>query len=79
MNKAKATKVLEEVRTFVGYGDVYYGPQLMDHNHEELPEGSWSICYEGGGPESWACIFQSQVPGVHTEAILGCILAVYDA
>jgi hypothetical protein len=50
----------------------------MDHNHEELPEGSWSICFEGG-MDQWAGRFQTKVPGVHTEAILGCILGVFDA
>lgn len=79
MNKATATKVLEEVRAYVGDSDPFHGPQLMDADHEELSEGSWSICYEGGGPESWATTFHSEVPGVWTEAIMGCILGVYDS
>lgn len=79
MNKRTALKVLAEVQAYVGESGPNYGPKLMDHNHEELPKGSWSICYEGGGPEMWACTFKSEVPGVHTEAIMGCILAVYDA
>lgn len=79
MNKAKALKVLAEVQAYVGDNHPTYGPQLMDHNHEGLSKGSWSICYEGGGPDAWAVSFESKVPGVFTEAILGCIMAVYDA
>jgi hypothetical protein len=79
MNKATATKVLREVQAYVGDTDPNYGPQLMDHNHEGLSKGSWSICYEGGGPESWACSFESKVPGVFVEPIMGCILGVFNA
>lgn len=78
MNKAKALKVLAEVQDYVGDHHPSYGPQLMDHNHEELSPGSWSICYEGG-MDMWAVSFKSKVPGVFTEAIMGCIMAVYDA
>jgi hypothetical protein len=79
MNKKTALKVLAEVQEYVGDADPKHGPQMMDNDHEGLPEGAWSICYEGGGPDSWAVSFRSQVPGVHCEAILGCILGVYDA
>ena len=78
MNKAKALKVLAEVQTYVGDSDPNYGPLLMDHNHEELSEGSWSICYEGGGPENWAYSFQSKVHGVFVEPINTCILGVFE-
>lgn len=78
MNKATATKVLEEVRAYVGDSNPNHGPLLMDNDHEGLPEGAWSICYEGGR-EYWAVTFKSKVPGVFTEAIMGCIMAVYDA
>lgn len=78
MNKRTALKVLAEVQKYVGEAGPY-GPQLMDYTHEELSPGSWSICYEGGGPEMWACTFKSEVPGVFTEAIMGCIMGVYDA
>lgn len=78
MKKATALKVLAEVQAYVGDSHAQWGPQLMDHNHEGLSKGSWSICYEGG-PEMWACTFESKVPGVFTEAIMGCIMGVYDA
>ena len=80
MKKETALKVLEEVRAYVGDSDPEYGPKLMDHNHEELSEGSWSICYEGGGgPEDWAYFFESKVPGVFVEPINTCILGVHDS
>lgn len=76
MNKAKALKVLAEVQMYVG-DHSEDGPKLMDHNHEGLSEGSWSIAYEGG-MDMWACHFRTKVPGVWTEAIMGCIMGVYD-
>lgn len=78
MNKKTALKVLAEVQAYVGDSSPEHGPQLMDHNHEGLSRGSWSICYEGG-PDMWAATFQTTVPGVFCEAILGCIMGVHDA
>jgi hypothetical protein len=79
MKKETALKVLEEVRAYVGDSDPNHGPQLMDHNHEELSEGSWSICYEGGGPEDWAYYFATKYPEVFVEPINSVILGVFDA
>jgi hypothetical protein len=79
MNRKTAEKVLAEVQKYVGE-DGPNGPLLMDHNHEELSEGSWSICYEGGGgPENWTYHFRTEVPGVFVEPIMSCILGVYEA
>lgn len=78
MNKTKALKVLAEVQKYVGEAGAY-GPALMDYTHEEISPGSWSICFEGGGPEDWAYHFRTEVPGVFVEPIMGCILGVYDA
>lgn len=79
MNKATATKVLEEVRAFVGVSEGYSAPQLMDNDHEGLQEGSWSICFEGGNVEDWAYHFRTAVPGVFVEPINHVILGVHDA
>lgn len=78
MNKAKATRVLKEVRAYVGESDPENGPQLMGADHEGLSKGSWSICFEGG-MDMWPVTFESNVPGVFVEAINGCIMGVYDA
>ena len=80
MNKKTAAIVLAEVQNFVGVTEGYSAPQLMDCDHEGLPEGSWSICFEGGGKvEDWALHFRTQVPGVFVEPINHVILGVYDA
>jgi hypothetical protein len=78
MNKRTALKVLAEVQAYVG-DNSDNGPKLYGADHEGLSRGSWSIAYEGGGPESWACSFESKVPGVFVEPILGCILGVFNA
>jgi hypothetical protein len=79
VNKKTAEKVLAEVQAFVGDNDPRNGPLMMDNDHEGLPEGSWSICYEGGMVESWAVEFRTTVPGVFVEAINSVILGVHDA
>lgn len=80
MNKKTASIVLAEVQNFVGVTEGYSAPQLMDNDHEGLSEGSWSICFEGGGNvEDWALHFRTKVPGVFVEPINSCILGVHDA
>lgn len=50
---------------------------IRDHNHEGLPEGSWSIDWEGEVPD-WAFkVKENIVPGVHVEALEPWCLAVY--
>lgn len=61
---------------------------MADHNHEELPEGSWSIAAEGwyADEEMWAyCVPLGadapeylKVPGVYIERLYGWCLALYD-
>ena len=53
---------------------------LRDHTHEELPQGRWSVDWEGQGlvcPEEWAVKFRCTVPGVGVEPILPFILLIY--
>lgn len=78
MNKATATKVLEEIKGQYPSEDFVYGPNLRDEFHEELPEGSWSIDWEDG-PEEWAYRFRTTIPGVYVEPIFSFTIGVYDA
>ena len=78
MDRKTAEKVLEEVKAQFDIRENEEQPLLFDHNHEELREGSWSICWEGYR-DYWTYDFVSEVPGVFCEPILGCILAIYDA
>ena len=80
MNKAKALKVLAEVeeqfKLYIEAG--YPKPNLRDSDHEELPDGSWSIDWEDG-PEEWCYAMPaSKIPGVFVEPIMSFILGVYD-
>lgn len=76
MNRKKAEKVLAEVKAkFPAYADTT--PNLREADHEELPEGSFSIDWEDG-PYEWCYSFTSEVPGVFTEPIMSFILGVYD-
>lgn len=64
----------------VPYADVF----AAGHDHEELPEGSASVAYEGG-PYEWAITWpdtpQAQAAaaqlGVWFEPINNCILAIH--
>lgn len=44
------------------------GPALHEAEHERLPEGHWSIAWEGG-PEGWAANFRTESPVVWVEAM----------
>lgn len=77
MNRKTAEKVLAEIKAKYAGEDFTYGPNLRDSDHEELPEGSWSIDWEDG-PYEWCYGFRSNVPGVFTEPIMSFILGVYD-
>ena len=73
MDRRTAEKVLEEVKAFTQEGE----PMLFDADHEELSEGSWSICLEIGW--DWTYNFRTKVPGVFVEPINNCILGVFEA
>lgn len=77
MNKATATKVLEEIKGQYPEWDFTDGPNLRDSNHEELSDGSWSIDWEMG-PENWAYRFRTAVPGVFVEPIFSFTLGVFE-
>lgn len=72
MNRKTAEKVLAEVKARYGADDA----ALYDADHEELPDGAWSIAWEG---DSWTTTFETTVPGVFVEPINHVILAIYDA
>jgi hypothetical protein len=80
MNRAKAERVLKEIeKQFHVYIEAGYPrPNLRDHTHEEMPEGSWSIDWEDG-PDEWCYRFSTKVSGVHTEPIFSFVLGLYDA
>ena len=73
MNRKTAELVLAEVKAKFNTEE----PELFDADHEELPEGSWSIAWEPGF--EWAYGYRTEVPGVFCEPILHCILGVHDA
>ena len=54
------------------------GPTLYPHDHEELPEGCWSIAWEGA-PEDWSWRASSEVrvPGVFLEPIASWCLGLF--
>lgn len=54
------------------------GPNLRAHDHEELPEGCWSIDWEGG-PEDWAIRYADKVrrTDILLEPIYSFILGLY--
>lgn len=53
------------------------GPNLRDHNHEELQPGSWSIDWDGG-PDEWAYTAYEFLPqGLLYEPINAFILGVH--
>ena len=56
------------------------GPNLHDADHEDQPEGCWSIAWEGA-PEDWAyyASMEIKVPGVHLEALYHWCLGLYPA
>lgn len=78
MNRKTAEKVVAEIKAQFAGEDFTYGPNLRDSDHEELPEGSWSIDWEDG-PYEWCYEFSSKVPGVFTEPIYSFVLGVFDA
>jgi hypothetical protein len=67
------------------YADMDATPTLCDHEHEELPKGSWSIFWEGGNaPDEW--VFSDALTENVREATDGrvfiapintCILGIY--
>lgn len=58
------------------------GPTLRDADHEEQPDGCWSIAWEGA-PEDWAMKasyeFRNLVPGVFLEPMYSWCLGVFPA
>lgn len=52
------------------------GPVLYAHDHEELPDGCWSIAWEGG-PEDWVYKVQHGRKDVFVEAIASWCLGIY--
>jgi hypothetical protein len=54
------------------------GPTLYPHDHEELPEGCWSIAWEGGPEDwSWRASMEVRVSGVFLEPIASWCLGVF--
>lgn len=88
MTKATVTRkmavaVLTDIKeTYSDYlAGASTGPTLRDNDHEELPEGCWSIDWEEG-PEGWVFEFSSVSPrysDVLLEPINHVILGVYPA
>lgn len=74
---AVLVEIQEEYRSYIGAST---GPTLRDNDHEELPEGCWSIDWEEG-PEGWVFQYSSQhrIPGLLLEPINHVILGVYPA
>ena len=56
------------------------GPTLRDHDHEELPAGSWSIDWEEG-PEGWVFEYSQNTGqlGLLLEPINHVILGIHPA
>lgn len=62
-------------------------PTLYDYTQGEVPQGNWSIAWEGGNaPEYWTSneqlhrdIAAATGHRVHVEAINNCIMGVYSA
>lgn len=90
MFRARAEGVFAVVRRYFadqGFADVPDGEWIFrDHEHEELPPGSWSLACEGNLPPDWAVEVSDDAEvraemrhrGVFLEPILGCILGIYD-
>lgn len=58
------------------------GPTLRPAEHEEQPEGCWSIAWEGG-PEDWtyraSLLLAGKYPGVLLEPMYSWCLGLYPA
>lgn len=81
VSREQAEHVLETVRSVVGESGAY-GPALYAHDHEEMPEGCWSIAFEGWSQDTpWTLLVPpEQVPdGVFVEAMNSWCLGVYPA
>jgi hypothetical protein len=87
LTESDARKVLDEITKLWPVGEGQDGPNLRDHDHEDLSPGSWSIDWEGGdAPYDWTFLFVDRqyesrtIPaGVFIEPINGVILGVYPA
>lgn len=88
VNEIHARRVLGYVREFLAQGDDLrrYGPTLRSHEHEGLPEGCWSIDFEGD--YDWTirfseAHFEGKFPkiddSVFIEPINGWLLGIYPA
>lgn len=83
VSREQAEAVLEAVKNrwpeSEGWSHVD-GPHLHDADHEEQPEGCWSISWEGA-PEDWTWYAWQdiKVPGVHLEAMYSWCLGLYPA
>lgn len=82
VSRKTAEAVLADLKTWAPqYAEhAASGPNLRDNDHEELPEGCWSIDWEEG-PYEWTYDYSLQAAGAHPglllEPINGCILGVY--
>lgn len=77
VSERQAKAVLAELREHFGVTEATTPPVLYDNEHEDLPEGCWSIIWEDGAPEEWTYQFRTEVEGVHVEAANTVILNVY--
>jgi hypothetical protein len=82
VSKEQAEQVLQVVREHIGFSDPVEGPQLYPAEHEEMPDGCWSIAYEGWtGDTPWTYdVPAEKLPaGVYVEAMYHWCLGVFPA
>lgn len=84
VSKKQAEAVLDAIKTRWPEADGWWvgmdGPTLRDADHEEQPEGCWSIAWEGA-PEDWVhyASLEIKVPGVFLEPMTSWCLGLYPA
>lgn len=74
MNREKAELVVEALKNqFIEDFNVTPSFFLTDHKHDNLPEGAWTVAYEGWpgrSPWPYEVTLQSGAPGIPSDVFL---------
>lgn len=82
VTKEQAEAVLKAIKERYPESQYCDPPTLYPHDHEEMPEGCWSIAWEGA-PEDWVDHVSGlwgkgiKVPGVFLEPMASWCLGLY--
>lgn len=80
ISRTTAETILRDIRRAYAVPAGEGGPNLRDNDHEELPEGCWSIDWEEG-PYEWAYNYSTRASGrgLLLEPINSFVLGIYPA